>query len=229
MSALVSSKEREIIRALSSKYGFSESDACRYIENMSSTESPTLHNPNHFVKNEYLTKLELTIHNILSRPEKKTLTYDMLDTDKTTQRNLIALKVKHRQMKKGEIWQEALGTYDGFINLKTGHLTGLDILSHSKKIAVELKSRTNTDNASSKKSNLDKLSAFKKDNPDYTCIYANINADTYEKTVEGMDKIIVHNGSEIRHMIGHKFIKFMLGEEVYLTVIDLMRNTMDNI
>jgi hypothetical protein len=71
-----------------------------------------------------------------------------------------------------------LGSYDGFINLKVGHETGLDILSHTKKIAIELKNRTNTDNSSSKKSNLDKLAKFKKNNPTYICIYANINAKT---------------------------------------------------
>ena len=59
-------------------------------------------------------------------------------------------------MKVGEIWQEALGNYDEFINLKNGHESGLDIISHTKKTAIELKNRTNTDNASSKKSNLDK-------------------------------------------------------------------------
>ena len=55
------------------------------------------------------------------------------------------------------------------------------IKDHTKKIAIELKNRTNTDNASSKKSNLDKLANFKKNNPEYICIYANINADTEKK------------------------------------------------
>lgn len=98
------------------------------------------------------------------------------------------MKEKQRQMKVGEIWQEVLGNYKGYVNLKTGHETGLDILSVNKKIAIELKNRTNTDNASSKKSNLDKLAKFKQANPDYVCIYANINADTKKKTIEGSIK-----------------------------------------
>lgn len=181
-----------------------------------------------FTMAEYFAKLKLSISDILSRPERETLTYDILDTEKTIQNKSIALKEKQRQMKVGEIWQEALGTCDGFINLKTGHPTGLDILSSSKKIAIELKNRTNTDNASSKRANLDKLAAFKQDNPDYTCVYANINADDQIKTARGMHKIIVHNGCEIHHMVGFDFLKFVLGENSYLLVIDFIKNTIDN-
>ena len=81
----------------------------------------------------YYDNLELSIKNILLRPEREILTYDILDTEKTIQNKLVALKEKQRHMKVGEIWQEALGSYDGFVNLKTGHESGLDILSHSKK------------------------------------------------------------------------------------------------
>lgn len=56
------------------------------------------------------------------------------------------MKEKHKQMKIGEIWEEAIGNYDGFIKLKI----------------IELKNRTNTDNHSSRKSNMNKLVKFKK-------------------------------------------------------------------
>lgn len=130
---------------------------------------------------KYLETLENIIKNILLRHENDILTYDILDTEKTKKNKLLILKEKQRQMKIGEIWQEVIGNYYEFINLKSGHETGLDLLSHTKKIAIELKNRTNTDNASSKKTNLDKLAKFKKNNPEYTCIYANINADTEKK------------------------------------------------
>lgn len=65
-------------------------------------------------------------------------------------------------MKIGEIWQEIIGQYDTFTNLGRGHHTGLDILSNKRKIIIELKNRTNTDNASAKKSNLDKLVSLKR-------------------------------------------------------------------
>lgn len=186
-----------------------------------------MHTSNNTVKftlSKYYELLDMCIHNILMRPENLILTYDILDTEKTKQNKLLALKEKQRQMKVGEIWQEVLGNYDGFINLKVGHETGLDILSHTKKIAIELKNRTNTDNASSKKSNLDKLANFKKNNPDYICIYANINADTEEKTLTGSIRKILHNGQELEHQVGYAFLQFMLTDDTD-TIIQFVKNT----
>jgi len=181
---------------------------------------------NKFNLNNYFEKIECIIQNILLRTENNTLTYDILDTEKSKKYKLEALKEKQRQMKVGEIWQEVLGNYDEFINLKTGHKTGLDILSHTKKIAIELKNRTNTDNASSKKQNYDKLSKFKKDNPEYICIYANINADTKEKTLQGLNKKIQHNNVEIEHLVGYKFLTFIFGKDTE-EIVKFVKNTID--
>jgi len=181
---------------------------------------------NAFDKIKYFENLDIIIRNILTRPENNKLTYDILDTEKTSNIKLISLKEKQRQMKIGEIWQEVLGNYDGFINLKTGHESGLDILSHTKKVAIELKNRTNTDNASSKKSNFDKLTNFKKKNPEYTCIYANINSDTEEKTLKGMIKNIKHNDIEIQHQVGYVFLKFILEDDIDI-IIDFVKNTIN--
>lgn len=104
-----------------------------------------------FKLSKYFELLHINIQNILLRPENDVLTYDILDTEKSKTNKLMALKEKQRQMKVGEIWQEVLGSYKECVNLKIGHETGLDILSHTKKFAIELKNRTNTDNASSKK------------------------------------------------------------------------------
>ena len=175
---------------------------------------------------KYFELLENYIQNILSRPKKVVLSYDILDTEKSKTNKLLALKEKQRQMKVGYIWQEVLGSYNGFINLKTGHKTGLDIISHTKKIAIELKNRTNTDNAASKKSNLDKLANFKKNNPDYVCIFANINADTEKKTLQGSIKKILHDGVKIDHLIGYEFLKFILGHDTDI-IIQFVKNTID--
>jgi len=161
---------------------------------------------NSFNLNEYFELLDKKIQNILLRKEKDILTFDILDTLKTKRNKLISLKERQRQMKIGEIWQEVLGNYDGFINLKVGHETGLDIISYSKKIIIELKNRTNTDNTSSKKSNYLKLANFKKNNLDYKCIYANINANTEKKTMYEISKKIIYEGFEIEHHIGYNFI-----------------------
>lgn len=127
-------------------------------------------------------------------------------------------------MKIGEIWQECIGNYYGFINLKIGHDTGLDILSEENKIIIELKNRTNTDNASSKKSNFDNLSKFKKENPEYKCIYANINDSTEEKTLHGFIKKIIHNDVELEHHVGYEFLKFIFGKNTE-DIVKFIKNT----
>lgn len=179
-----------------------------------------------FSLEEYFKKVELIIKKILSRPKNDVLTYDVLDTEKSKKNKLLSLKEKQRQMKIGEIWQEVIGNYKDLINLGIGHETGLDILSNIRKLAIELKNRTNTDNASSKKSNLDKLSKFKKENPEYTCIYANINANTEKKTLQGSNKKIMHNGVEIEHQVGYQFLTFIFGEKTK-EIIEFVKNTID--
>jgi len=183
-------------------------------------------NEDNFCIRKYCDVLDSIIRGILLRTEKDVLTYDILDTEKSMTNKVIALKEKQRQMKVGEIWQEVLGNYKEYVNLKIGHETGLDILSSSKKIAIELKNRTNTDNASSKKSKFDKLAKFKLANPDYVCIYANINADTKKKTIEGSIKKLIHNGVEIEHQIGYEFLKFILGDDMEY-IIEFVKNTID--
>jgi hypothetical protein len=179
-----------------------------------------------FELNNYFELLEKNIKIILLRPEKDILTFDILDTKKTKINKLIVLKEKQRQMKIGEIWQEVLGNYKDFINLRIGHETGLDIISYNKKIVIELKNRTNTDNHSSKKSNLQKLANFKKNNPEYKCIYANINDDTEKKTLKGSIKKIIYNDYEIEHHIGYEFLKFILNDDIDI-IIDFVKNIID--
>jgi hypothetical protein len=175
---------------------------------------------------EYYKLLDKKIYNILSRPKNNILTYDILDTKKSKKNKLMARREKQRQMKVGEIWQEVLGNYDGCVNLNTRNETGLDIISYTKKFVIELKNRTNTDNASSKKSNLEKLAKFKRDNPDYICIYANVNADTKDKTLKGYTKKLSHNGIEIEHMVGYEFLEFILGSNTE-SVIDFVKCKID--
>ena len=175
---------------------------------------------------KYYENLDKSINKILSRPVSEKLTYDILDTEKSKQNKLISLKEKQRQMKVGVIWQEVLGSYNEYKNLKVGNCTGLDIISYTKKIAIELKNRTNTDNASSKLSNLNKLSKFKKSHPDYICIYANINDDTEEKTLNGSIKKITHDGVELEHQTGYKFLEFILGNDTE-EIIDFVRKSIE--
>lgn len=165
-----------------------------------------------FNLNEYYAKMEQIIKNILSTPTKEEYTYDILDTENTINNKQVVLKMKQYQMKIGDIWQKMIGNYDGFVDLGIGHETGLDVLSTTRKVIIEVKNRTNTDNHSSKESNLNKLAKFKQANPDYTCIYGNINSKTKGGTLRGSKKIILRDGIEIEQMVGITFLTFVFGE-----------------
>lgn len=179
-----------------------------------------------FNREQYFTKLEESVKEILQRPTKDVLAYDILDTEKSKVNKMVALKEKQRQMKIGEIWQVAVGDYKDCINLKKGHVTGLDILSEKRKFIAELKNRTNTDNASSKKTNFDKLAKFKAEHPEYTCIYANINDDTEENTIQNTVKKFQHNGVELEHHIGNQFLKYIFGDDTN-AVVEFLKTTID--
>ena len=110
--------------------------------------------------------------------------------------------------------------------MKSSHSSGLDILSRTKKIAIELKNRTNTDNASSRKTNFDKLANFKQNNPEYTCVYATINASSKKQTLKGSIKKIVHNGVTIEHHTGYACLHFILGKDTD-AIIQFVKDMID--
>lgn len=139
---------------------------------MSSSLTLTLMVP--FNINNYYKNLYTKVHYILSRSEARKISFDILSTPKTERHRTIVLSEQQFRMKFGEIWQEALGSYNEYTNLNSGHESGLDIISYRNKIVIELKNRTNTDNDSSRRANFDKLARFKRNNPEYTCIYATI-------------------------------------------------------
>lgn len=163
-----------------------------------------------FAIDHYFQTIEGLIKEKLYRKTKNDVTYDILDTPLTTEYKMISLKERQKQMKIGEIWQIALGNFYGFQDLGIGHETGLDIISYNRKIAIELKNRTNTDNSSAKKSNLDKLANFKKQHPDFLCVYGNINDSTESKTLKGSIKTIEHNGVILKQYIGIALLNLIL-------------------
>jgi hypothetical protein len=95
----------------------------------------------------------------------------------------------------------------------------LDILSNERKIIIELKNRTNTDNDSSRKANLYKLAKFKEKYPDYRCIYVNINACNKNKTYNTKISTIIVCGQKIEHMVGITFLKFIFGKDTTIFVV----------
>lgn len=168
------------------------------IDNLKITE-------NIFNINDYIKNIKKIIFDIMNQPEKNDIQYDILNTENDIKYSLISLKIKQKQMKYGKIWQYIIGEYDKFQNLKNGHKTGLDIISHERKVIIELKNRYNTDNSSSRKTNFDKLTNFKKRNNEFTCIYGVIN----EKNNIGKTKIINHNDMEILYLSGNCLFDFI--------------------
>jgi hypothetical protein len=73
---------------------------------------------------------------------------------------------------------------------------------------------------------LDKLAKFKKENPEYTCIYGNVNDKTESKSLHGKNEIIIHNGVEIHHMVGIPFLQFIFGDEIE-EIIEFVKNIVD--
>ena len=178
------------------------------------------------VTSAYFDELASYIHKQHETPGKTIPTYDVLDTAKQERNKKIALLEKQRTMRQGFIWQHAIGTWKDNQDLMVGDPTGLDVVNHVEKYIVEVKNRTNTDNASSRKSNFDKLANFKRANPEYTCIYATINADTETKSINATVKKFKHDGVELEQHTGHQFLRFVFGGETD-AVIEFIKTKID--
>ena len=124
-------------------------------------------------------------------------------------------KIKFIQMKIGLIWQSVLGTLPGVRDLGIGHNSSLDLKftnNHGIKYIIELKNSYNTDNASSRAMNIQKLGKYVSIHKDYVPIYGIINGINSK----GEDKIISYNGIHVRMLSGNLFFKFIFQDEDYM-------------
>ena len=94
---------------------------------------------------------------------------------------------------------------------KNNTLPNLDIINKTKKQVIELKNRTNTCNSGSKKAVIDNLTAFKKEHPEYTCIYACVNENTNDKTKIGY---ISEVNKYVQMYTGMKLLKEIFNDDV---------------
>jgi len=120
-----------------------------------------------------------------------------------------ANKLKIIQMKVGNCWQRIIGYAFNINDLGVGHKTGLDLLSKKYKFCIELKNRYNTDNASARKTNYNKLKSYKISHPEFDCIYGVIN----DKKLEGQDKKINVDGIEIHYLSGSNLLSFIFKDK----------------
>lgn len=178
---------------------------------------------------EYFKKIEEIIKRNIKKDESDKQTFDILQVEYYENIKKSALKLKQFQMKIGKIWQEVLGVYDGWEDLGSGHRSELDLRNKERKLIIELKNRTNTDNNSSRNSNYQKLINYQKSNEGYISIYATLNDTTELKTKNGFDKIIIHNGEKLRLMCGYKFLNFFYGDEQLVEdIINFMKKTINS-
>lgn len=112
-------------------------------------------------------------------------------------------------MRIGRLW-EVIATHHGWLKVKQ-----IDLINLNTKQAVEIKNSDNTDNASSRHRNYEKLLQFKSNNPEYEIIYACINCNCSQPC----DKVL-DNG--IRYVSGDFALKLLYGED-YHKIIELMK------
>lgn len=181
---------------------------------------------NQFSLKTFLCKVDKIMTDIFNARKDDTITYDILDTSRSEKSKKICKMERLRQMDIGRIWQKVIGNYKGYEDLGIGHISGLDVVSHSNKVIIELKNRTNTDNASAKKSNLNKLAEFKLKNPDYKCVYGTINDNTFAKTEKGFIKKIKYKDVEILHYTGKPLLELIFQHNTD-KIIDHMKFVID--
>ena len=149
--------------------------------------------------------------------------FDIFESDQHLKDRKLCTITNQRQQLRGHIIQEAIGSYNKFENLNQGHPSGLDVISTERKIIMEIKNRTNTDNSSSRKTNLDKLAKYKLEHPEYMCVYGTVNPDTKSEFFSKTHKIIDHNGIKIYHYIGKELMELVFGDR-FLEIIEFIKN-----
>ena len=126
----------------------------------------------------------------------------------------VAFKLRQKQMKEGKIAQTLIGNWIGWEDLGEGHSSGLDCRKKDNSIIMEVKNKWNTCNSSSQKTLCDKLSEYKKENPETRCIWAIINSKPGRKK---LSEKIIHNGVEIEKVQGIELLNlvFSIGKIDY--------------
>jgi hypothetical protein len=136
----------------------------------------------------------------------------------------IAFKQKQKQMKEGELAQIIIGNWFGWEDLGIGHSSGLDCRKKDMSIVMDVKNKWNTCNSGSQKALFDKLSKYKKENPQTRCVWAIVNPKPgckklYEK--------IMYDGVEIEKIQGIELFKlvFSVGNINYsMRIINIVKN-----
>lgn len=115
-------------------------------------------------------------------------------------------------MKEGEIAQVVLGNWYEWEDLGTGHDSGLDIRKQDNSAIIELKNKWNTCNSSSAKAVNDKLSDYKKKNPNTRCIWGSVNPKDINKNNSSN---YVYDGVTIESLQGNELLDYIFTYKNY--------------
>lgn len=129
------------------------------------------------------------------------------------------LKTSHvlriTQMRIGKLWEKLFIIEAGFEKIPVG----LDLINRERKIVMELKNSYLSDNYKSKQITFKALADFKRANPEYMVVYANING----RTDKGVFRSFEHDEQELFEISGNELLKLVLGGNRYASVIESVR------
>lgn len=163
-----------------------------------------------------------TLINILFQMKNKEYVHDPTMFGDNSKENIkmleIAFKQRQKQMKEGELAQIIIGNWIGWQDLGVGNSSGLDCRKKDMSIIMDVKNKWNTCNSGSQKALFDKLTKYKKENPQTRCVWAIVNP---KPGCKKLCEKIMYNDVEIEKIQGVELFKlvFSVGNINYSTQI----------
>lgn len=158
--------------------------------------------------------IRIKVQEILNRSEREPSPgdVDILDdnSDETREQIRVERSRKQRTMKYGEIWQCSIGEWPGYEDLGQGHPSGCDIRKIDNSEIIEVKNKYNTTNSSSREHLEQKLSQYKRENPNCECMWGIINARPNERHLRVNYTV---NGFQITKLQGSEFLSHIFTYE----------------
>lgn len=158
---------------------------------------------------EYKENIECLIINKINKRCKKYIhepTFFGDNSEEYIENLKIAHYIRQKQMREGDISQIIIGNFIGWEDLGVGHPSGLDCRKKDNSIIMEIKNKYNTCNSGSQKVILEKLSLYKKENPDTRCIWGVVNPKA--NCIKNKE-IIIYNNEEIEKIQGKELFKLV--------------------
>lgn len=206
-------------------------DSCNEINDLAKTLNSLHVSENKEVIDGYKKKLRRMIKTKL-KAKRHEFKYEPTLFSDTSENYIAMLKsafvIRQFQMKEGEIAQIAIGNFYGWEDLGTGHPSGLDCRKKDNSVIMEIKNKYNTCNSTSQKGVLDKLSNYKKKNPNTRCVWAIINPKPKCKILR---EKIIHNEVELEKIQGIELFKlvFNINNNDYSSeIIDFIKNCINS-